>query len=248
MFHVSQAGGSWLVWLLLLTLPLRGPHIPARPHLLDVDSPSPPGSVTRESSRSWCCDYCEPAARRLPFLIRKELKTQSSGLSWPLFLPLAVRTLRSGRRVLPLGLEWEGLARRGNLGGPQSQPPSSWAQRLGVRAEPVGPGWSVDLDRAHWLPEACGAPPHPAGLLLTPPLLGGAPPPNRAPPPLSAGLSPLARLLLPPPPSAELLLWGGVGGSSRLGSCPPSSSAAGPANQVLSPLALSTCFWFWMML
>ena len=183
-FFVSQAGGSWLVWLLLLTLPLRGPHIPARPHLLDVDSPSPPGSVTRESSRSWCCDYCEPAARRLPFLIRKELKTQLSGLSWPLFLPLAVRTLRSGRRVLPLGLEWEGLARRGNLGGPQSHRPREPRGWGCARSRwDLGGLWTW-TERTDCL--------RPAGLLPTP--RGSS---LRRP--SSAGLLPLTGLLLPSP-------------------------------------------------
>lgn len=52
MFHIFQAGGGWLMLLLLLTCPLRGPYTPARPHLLDVDSPSPPGNVIPESSGS----------------------------------------------------------------------------------------------------------------------------------------------------------------------------------------------------
>ena len=174
MFHVFQAGGRWLVWLLLPTCPFRAPYTPARPHLLDVDSPYPPeaGGVITVSRPAW----------RLPFVSRKELKTRSSGLCWPLLLPLAVRTLRSGRKALPLGLDWEGLAQRSSLGGPQShrpREPRGWGC-----AEPIVPGASLDLDRVDWLPEACGAPPYPVPL-------GGAPTPSRAPPLPSAGILPL---------------------------------------------------------
>lgn len=137
-------------------------------------------------------------AWRLPFMSRKELKTRSSGLSWPLFLPLAVRTLSSGRRVLPLGLEWEGLAQRSSLGGLQRhhpREPRGWGC-----AEPLGPGLSVDLDRVDSLPEACGAPPHPSGLLLTPP-----PPPSTGLPPWQGSLNPQRGSSFSPPPLAGLL-------------------------------------------
>ena len=143
------------------------------PHLaVWLVNPPEAGGVITVSRPAW----------RLPFVSRKELKTRSSGLCWPLLLPLAVRTLRSGRKALPLGLDWEGLAQRSSLGGPQShrpREPRGWGC-----AEPIVPGASLDLDRVDWLPEACGAPPYPVPL-------GGAPTPSRAPPLPSAGILPL---------------------------------------------------------
>ena len=178
------------------------------PHLaVWLVNPPEAGGVITVSRPAW----------RLPFVSRKELKTRSSGLSWPLFLPLAVRTLRSGRKVLSLGLDWEGLAQRGSLGGPQShrpREPRGWGC-----AEPVVPGASLDLDRVDCLRPA-GLLPTPRGSSLphapwrgsysqqgssSPPLKGSSPPqgspnPGGAPPfPLPPwwGSSPSAVVLLP---------------------------------------------------
>lgn len=51
MFHVFQAGGGLVDVLLAPDLSLERTLYPSRPHLLDVDSPSP-GNVTPESSGS----------------------------------------------------------------------------------------------------------------------------------------------------------------------------------------------------
>lgn len=198
MFHVFQAGGGWLMLLLLLICPLRGPYTPARPHLLDVDSPSPPGNVTPESSRSWRCDYCEPA--RMVFAIHEQERAQNTIIWFVLTFVSALgrENTEFWKRVLPLGLEWEGLAQRSSLGGPQRhrpREPRGWGC-----AEPLGPGLSVDLDRVDSLPEACGAPPHPSGLLLTPP-----PPPSTGLPPWQGSLNPQRGSSFSPPPLAGLL-------------------------------------------
>lgn len=203
------------------------------PHLaVWLVNPPEAGGVITVSRPAW----------RLPFVSRKELKTRSSGLSWPLFLPLAVRTLLAGRQVLSLGLDWEGLAQRGSLGGPQRHRPHE--PRGWGCAEPVVPGASLDLDRVDCL--------RPAGLLPTPWGSSLPHPPWRGSYSQQGSSSPLWRD--PPPAGLPQPRWGSsfspspLVGLLPLSSGPPPSAAAGPANQAPSPLALSTCFWFWMML
>lgn len=207
MFHIFQAGGGWLMLLLLLTCPLRGPYTPARPHLLDVDSPSPPGNVIPESSGSWWCDYCELA--RMAFAIGEQEGAQNT-IIW--FVLTFVSALgRENTAFWKKGAS-PGSGMRGS--GTEEQPgratetPSTWAQRLGLHRAPstwvvCGLGQSGLTAWGLWgSSPPFGAPPYPA-----PSLLHKAPPMAGLPQPL-AGLLLLPSLLGRAPLMAELLLLG----------------------------------------
>lgn len=199
---------------------------------------SPPGC--RQSLPTWQCDSW--ILRKLTVWLLwagphgvchswagASFKTRSSGLSWPLFLPLAVRTLSSGKGCFPWVWKWEGLAQRSSLGGPQRHRPREPRGQQSPRT------WVVcGLGQRDSLPEAAlrGSSP-PSGLLLTPPL-----PPPRG--------SPHGRA--PQPPAGLLLLPSPLAGPSHCGTSsavvPLPSAAVEPANQAPFPLAFSTCFWF----